>query len=77
MLFRAKIPPQVPPDQCCIIRGNDTDRCGEPAVEWWLRPIGMTSLCERCAPLWHKLRMRPTYRQMTYEEALVLYVHSL
>ena len=77
-----KIPPKVPPDKCCQIlpvEGPELDepRCCKPAIEWWQRDGRyFTSLCEDCAPRWRQLKIRPTYRKITYDEALVLYIHS-
>jgi hypothetical protein len=66
------------------VEGPDLDepRCDKPAVEWWRTGLWLqhlTSLCEECAPPWRKIKewqMDPHLQQISFEEALVMYVHS-
>jgi hypothetical protein len=84
---------RLPTDRCCVIllvEGPELEgeRCGKPAVEWWrtLLPIDgrfgslvmrPNALCKDCATQWRAMHSLDSIVPITYEEALVMYIHSI
>lgn len=74
---REYVPDRLPPDYCSIILNAD-EKCGKPSVLWLLTDgrhlVGVypvVALCDYHSQVFGKRY----YQQVTYEEAVIYFVH--